>query len=285
MTAPTAPESFEAVVFDLDGVLIDTERSFTACVLRTAALCAAAPGLGSGWNASHVEELRLCGGFNDDIDASAAIALEGPESPPGPSWSKTCRDLRQSGGGPDSVRRRAGDRAWETMLAAAGPVFQSLYAGPRAPDVYGVPATEPRGLYEEEVALVRGEDLEALGRPWGIFTGRSPGETVLGLQILEVRPDSARIVCATQPKYRKPRPEGLIDLAAGLKAKSLLFVGDNLDDLQAARNARAEGLDVGFAGVAAAGSPGALRFAEGGAWRVVPHVKQLWSDLIRRSDA
>ena len=105
----TGATECDAVVFDMDGVLIDTRRSFTECVLRTASLCAIPPGLSAGWDATHVEELRLCGGFNDDCDAAAALALEGREATPGAPWTKVCRELLECGGGPNSVIRRRGE--------------------------------------------------------------------------------------------------------------------------------------------------------------------------------
>jgi HAD superfamily hydrolase (TIGR01548 family) len=275
-------QNFDAVVFDLDGVLIDTSRSFTVGVLRTAALCAVPPGLGEGWDAAHVEELRLCEGFNDDWDAAAALALVGPAAGPGAGWPVLCRELRQSGGGPRSVIRRTGEQPWRVMRAVVGPVFQRLYAGPEARRVYGVPATEARGLYESEVPLIQLHELESLDVPWGVFTGRSPGEAALGLRILGVRLPRERLICATDSRYRKPRPDGLLQLAASLRATRVAFVGDNLDDLMAARNARDAGLEVAFLGIAPEGSVRERRFLEGGAVAVVGQVRDLWRELARK---
>jgi hypothetical protein len=113
------------------------------------------------------------------------------------------------------------------MLAIVGPVFQRLYAGPRAQEVYGVPATEGQGLCENEIPLVLGNELETLGANWAIFTGRSPGEAALGMRLLGARLPSERLICASNPRYRKPRPDALLELAARTKATRLVFVGDN----------------------------------------------------------
>jgi HAD superfamily hydrolase (TIGR01548 family) len=280
MTKWVRLDEFDAVVFDMDGVLIDTSRSFTEGVLRTAALCARAQGLGDGWNATHVEQLRLCGGFNDDWDAATALAIEGPRSTPGAVWSAVCGRLRETGGGPRSVIRRAGEETWRAMRAVVGPVFQRLYAGPRAPEIYGVPAIEGPGLWELETPLIQPEDLQSLETPWGIFTGRSSSEAALGLKILRL--PGARLICATDPRYLKPRPDALVELAGSMKAARIAYVGDNLDDLAAARNAREAGLDVGFIGIAPEGSERERRFFVGGALAVVDQVRDLRRELARK---
>ncbi|MBI4565561.1 MAG: HAD-IA family hydrolase [Planctomycetes bacterium] len=261
--------NFDAIVFDVDGVLLDTRRSFTEGVLR-----AATPhGLGDGWTPAHVEALRLCGGFNNDWDAATALALLGP--PTGPAgWNEACRAFRADGGGPRAVMRRTGEESWTRTRAAVVPRFQRLYAGPRAPEVYGVDATEPRGLYESEVALITREELHSLAVPFGILTGRTPGEALLALELLRLDLPPDRIVCDSEERYRKPRPDGLLVLASCLGARRLLYFGDSIDDLQCARNAGAA-----FAGIAPAESERAARFRHEGAIAVQPAVRDILRSL------
>lgn len=268
---------FDGVVFDMDGVLLDTSRSFTAAVLLASGACAVEPGLRGAWGERQVERLRLCGGFNNDWDAAATVAILGPGCDSSGDWEERCAQLEELGGGPDAVRVLVGDRTWLEVLSRVTPAFQRLYAGPQAREVYGLEPSEPRGLYEMEEPLVSPEELAAPGLPFGIFTGRTVEEARLGLKRLGLELPAGRMVCDTSPRFRKPRPDGLLELAAQLGARRLLHVGDTLDDLRSSANARLEGLDVAFAGIAPAGSERARRFAEKGALLVRASVREILS--------
>jgi phosphoglycolate phosphatase-like HAD superfamily hydrolase len=69
-----------------------------------------------------------------------------------------------------------------------------------------------------------------------IFTGRPPDELLLAYQVLGFRLPA---VCDSAPHLRKPRSEGLIQLADAFKATEVVFVGDTLDDATALKGARA----------------------------------------------
>ncbi len=270
---------FDGLILDMDGVLLDTVPSFTACVVQTARVCSEPPGLRGDWSEAEVERLRLSGGFNNDWDGAAAMALLGPASGPGDGWARQCAALRASGGGPGAVVSLVGESRWGAMRAKAEPAFQRLYAGPRSLDLYGLVPTEPAGLCEREGPLATPSDLEEFGLPVGIFTGRTREETQLGMERLGLRLPPGRVVCDTEARFRKPRPDGLLALAEALCARHPLYVGDTVDDLAAALNARGAGLDVRFAGVAQEGSERALRFAQGGAVLVRASLRQILGEL------
>lgn len=268
------PLSCDGLILDMDGVLIDTTPSFSACVLETARRLAEPP-LGEGWSLQDEEALRLAGGFNNDVDAAVALALLGPASAPGEAWQKVCQRLRKRGGGPDAVMVFTGSGLWNAVWSRAYPLFAALYAGPRAPEVYGVPATEERGLYETEVPLVTPGELSGLGLPFGVFTGRNPGEARLGLSLLELDLPPDRVVADSAPCFRKPHPDGILELARRLSSRTPLVVGDSVDDLGAAVAARRRGLSALFAGIAPPGSERERRFKEGGADTVAPSLRQV----------
>ena len=274
------PDRFDALLLDMDGVLLDTRPSFTAAVCITARRCAAPPGIGGGWGEPEVEALRLTGGFNNDWDAAAAVALLGPRTGPGAAWSDLCAALASDGGGPAAVARRRGERAWIGARNAVEPIFQRLYAGPKSMEVYGLQPTEAHGLCELEAPLASAEEIRAPGLPVGIFTGRTREEAGLGLARLGLELPRASVVCDEGPSLRKPRPEGLLALASALGARRPLYVGDTVDDMGCVRNAAAAGLDARFAGVAAPGSDRARRFAEGGAVFVAPSLVQILGELF-----
>jgi HAD superfamily phosphatase len=271
---------FDGIVFDMDGVLLDTSRSFTAAVLLAGRACALEPGLRGTWGEREVEQLRLCGGFNNDWDAAAAVATLGPASGPSRGWEERCAQLERLGGGTDAVRVLVGETTWLEVLSRVAPAFQRLYAGPRAREVYGLEPSEPRGLYEMEEPLVSPVELGATGLPFGIFTGRTMEEALLGLERFGLELPAGRMVCDTAPRFRKPRPDGLLELAAQLGSHHVLHVGDTLDDLRSSVNAQMAGLDVAFAGIAPAGSERARRFTGEGALLVRASVREVLSDCF-----
>lgn len=279
----TNTHPFDALLLDMDGVLLDTRPSFTAAVVLSARRCAVTPGLNASrgeasaqdWGEAEVEALRLAGGFNNDWDGAAAVALLGPSSGPGPGWAALCLELSASGGGPQAVAARCGAEAWEAMRARVTPVFQCLYAGPRAMEIYGLDPTETVGLYALEVPLVTPFEIDSAGLPVGVFTGRAREEAALGLERLGFPLPPDRVVCDTSPRFRKPRPDGLMVLASALGSRRPLYVGDTVDDMEAARNARAAGLEASFAGVAKRGSERARRFEEGGAVFIGESLRQI----------
>lgn len=256
---------FDALILDMDGVLLDTSRSFTLATLEAARACAKPPGLDGGWTSEAVERLRLAGGFNNDWDCAAALCLLGPRTSPGGGWDAVCEKLEFMGGGPQAAGAMAGQEAWNQCRAKVAPLFQRLYAGPRALRLYGLEPTVDRGLCEEEVPLVSAEELAGVGLPFGVFTGRTREEATLGLERLGLDLPADRLVCDTEARFRKPNPDGIFALAGALGAQSPLHVGDTVDDLRAALAAWRAGLDVGFAGVANPDSPSERRLASLGA--------------------
>ncbi len=269
----TPARGFDALILDMDGVLLDTRRSFTLATLLSARACAQRPGLGEEWSAAEVERLRLAGGFNNDWDAAAALCLLGPRSRPGPAWNALCEKLSQGGGGPGAVRALAGDGCWERARLEVEPVFQRLYGGPRAFELYGLEPSEKRGLHEEEAPMVTPAELLEAGLPYGIFTGRTREEAKLGLDRLGLALPPERLVCDSEPRFRKPRPDGLLALAEALGARRPLHVGDTVDDLRSARAAREAGLAVRFAGVAPEGGEAERRLRAEGAEAVRPSLR------------
>lgn len=275
----TGRNRFDALLLDMDGVLLDTRPSFTAAVALSARRCAAAPGLGEGWSEAEVEDLRLAGGFNNDWDGAAALALLGPASRPGAAWAALCKELAAAGGGPESVARRCGGDAWAAMRARVTPVFQCIYTGPRAMEIYGLKPTETKGLYELEAPLVTPSEVAATALPMGVFTGRAREEATLGFERLGLFLPPERVVCDSSPRFRKPRPDGLMALATAVNSRRPLYVGDTVDDMIAVRNAREAGLEASFAGVAVEGSERVRRFREGGAVAVGESLRTILREL------
>jgi phosphoglycolate phosphatase-like HAD superfamily hydrolase len=193
------PES-RLLVLDVDGVLIEPGRAFMEAV--AGALADLAPGL--AWDDHAYRSLKRAGGFNNDFRlAAGALALAE-------------RNLTPAASGIPWPDLEARIRALEPQCRLA---VRRHYA-------------RTRGL---ERPLVRLEQLDGGIGDMAVFTGRPPEELahafgVLG-RVLPGLGDSA-------PHLRKPRPEGLIQLADAFRAERILFVGDSRDDAAALRAAR-----------------------------------------------
>jgi phosphoglycolate phosphatase-like HAD superfamily hydrolase len=213
---PLARPGGHLLVLDVDGVMLDPGRVFMEAV--AGALGDLAPEL--AWSDGDYLSLKRAGGFNNDFRlAAAALALGERGELPFQGTAGTLEALE-----PD-IRR------WEPGCVTA---VRAHYA-------------QARHL---ERALVTREQLGAVPGDLAIFTGRPPEELgfafqVLGFQLPAV-PDRA-------PHLRKPRPEGLIQLADRFRAERIIFVGDSRDDAAALRGARAlrPELDWRFAAVGA----------------------------------
>jgi HAD superfamily hydrolase (TIGR01549 family) len=146
-------------------------------------------------------------------------------------------------------------------------------------EIYGLEPTEATGLYAREAPLATPSEIAATGLPTGVFTGRAREEATLGLERLGLDLPPERVVCDTSPRFRKPRPDGLMVLAAAMGSLRPLYVGDTVDDMDAARNAREAGLEASFAGVATAGTERARRFEEGGAVSIGVSLRAILAEL------
>jgi len=255
-----------AVIFDVDGVLLDARASYHA-VAEEAARRAVQEVLGSGEaefdRAAEVPRFKAAGRFNDDWEMSRGIAI--------------LMHLRRSGNAPplgDFLARSQG-RGIEGLVAAFPDVAArypqarlarlcgALYGGrSRCRDLFGFDATEAiddapeEGFWERETKLVDPDLLRRVAKafPIGLYTGRNPGEAALALLRCELHvPKELCWVADGRP--RKPDPAGLEFICDQLLAGSgeALFVGDTADDEQAARGARARGAPLVYAHVAAPG--------------------------------
>ncbi|TMB32247.1 MAG: HAD family hydrolase [Deltaproteobacteria bacterium] len=257
-----------AVIFDVDGVLLDARASYHAAA-EEAARRAVQEVLGRSDapfdRVAEVPKFKAAGRFNDDWEMARGIAV--------------LLHLRHTGKAPslDDFLGRAQGRGVEGLAAAFLDVAShypqawlsrlcgALYGGrSRCRELFGFEAIEAiedvpeEGFWERETKLVDPALLRRVTRdfPVGIYTGRNPGEAALALVRCELH--VPRELCwVADGRPRKPDPTGLEFLCGKLVSKSggseALFVGDTADDEQAARAARARGAPLVYAHVAAPG--------------------------------
>jgi HAD superfamily hydrolase (TIGR01548 family) len=237
----------DAVVLDVDGVLVDVSDSYRRAVVDTVERV-----YGASLDRADVQPLKDAGGFNNDWTATHALALfvlarrEGlPDD-----VAAFADEVATRGGGLDAaeavVRDRldaaAAERAfadWDTDRLRA--VFQQLYLGS---DLYrelegADPDLEERGFIHDEPVLLEPSTLEAL-RAWdlGVLTGRPSAEAAIALERVGLAdlPED-RVVAMEDWDGGKPDPAALVSLAERTGADAVAFVGDTLDDVRTAVNA------------------------------------------------
>lgn len=250
----------DAIIFDMDGVLIDISRSIRVvnCLavpyyLRTVL----------GWPApddlltsADIELFKNAGGFNDDLDLSYALVLfyiakgrENPSAAPEtlnvlqPNLNRFAARVKERGGGVKAAEdimfehlTRDDKLAVETDYRKhlIKQVFLEMFAGEHSERLYGSPATlyTGPGYINLDTPLL---DLSKLptGKTLGAQTGRSLEEARFGLEMCGLwdRIPAANLVTATDG-FKKPHPGGLLALAKRLGFTNPVYVGDTWDDLR-----------------------------------------------------
>jgi len=254
----------QAVIFDVDGVLLDARASYHA-VAEEAARRAVSEVVGEPCTASfdrdrEVPRFKAAGNFNDDWEMARGIAL--------------LLHLRQRGAAPDLQRflDAAGGRGIRGLIEALpsiAPMYPqgrisrycgALYGGrSHCRELFGFEAQDALrdapedGLWQNEELLADPALLERVAAhfPVALYTGRNPGEAALALLRCELHVPQ-RLCWVADGRPRKPDPAGLLWLCNELvrPGGEVLFIGDTADDRTAAEAARARGAPLVYAHVA-----------------------------------
>jgi len=323
MASPSALERLrevEAAVFDCDGTLIETSKSYDLSIRLTITIllrevCGVGASLGPELRDA-VNSLRLLGGFNNDWDTTSVIlqaiyvhALSAGEAPKLRelkkidvekflSYATSSRSspgcvaealrwvigeaerLRNGSVGPREMEERIDALASEkgvmerlrTLRRDLGigrpmnynssiltALFDEIFLGEKGIlEKYGV---RPRyasweGAVVNEKVLVSSETLKELSRAFrkglGLVTGRGRWETerTLGALMKFFEPEACIFIAdLRKPEYEKPSPKPLLEAAAAVSARSIIYVGNSAEDLLMSRNAEEKGLPTIFAGI------------------------------------
>lgn len=203
---PAARNPRRLLVLDIDGVLIDADRSFMEAVAW--ALAELRPAL--PWSDGTFRAFKRLGGFNNDFRLTAgALAL-----------AETHGDVDLQ----PIIEASAGFPQLEARIQALEPAAQAVVQKHYADTI------------RLERPLVSLDELRATGRDLAILTGRPPEELELAWGVLGF---TLPAVCDAAPHLRKPEPAGLLQLADAFRAEEILFVGDTVDDARCLRAAAA----------------------------------------------
>lgn len=244
---------FDAVIFDIDNVLIDTRASYTDCIIKTVTtyletILKFQPSRKPLLSRTDVEMFKSLGGFNDDWDTCYGLllyflslktsrrkiselikkkniqALKSKISPP------SFPPPKMGGGrwGVSGIERLCGKHS-EVDLKRIADIFQRFYLSDFVwNETLMIPAPFLKQLKKEGVKI-------------GIVTGRSREEANFALRRFQIDRfiDAMVTVDETPPKLKKPHPYGLLKVASLLgKNLNFLYVGDLLDDILAAKEAK-----------------------------------------------
>ncbi|GAC1636883.1 MAG: TIGR01548 family HAD-type hydrolase [Chloroflexota bacterium] len=215
----------DAVLFDMDGTLIDDRLSY-----REATRLTAQSVLGRPVRDEHIAEVKRRPGFNNDWDTTWALV----------EWMR--------GGAialPGDADRRSPD--YERLRS----LFQTYYLGARTWREWSgeeppLPWADP--LILRETLLVSFETLERLD-PFavGIATSRPRAEALMAVRQhgLDRFFDASRVVGLQDASHEKPHPAPLLELAARLGCTHPAYVGDTINDAIAAHHAGMPFVHVG----------------------------------------
>lgn len=204
----------DAILFDVDGTLIDESRSYREAIRRTAEFLLHRP-----VSRGDVNAIKSLPGFNNDWDAT---------------WALVGKRLHGTIYRPDGADRAS--YAYRRLRA----VFQTYYLGHRAwAELSG---EEPPFQWEEplmqtETPLMARSTLERL-RPFslGIATSRPRAEALMALRQhgFERYFAEERVVALEDAPREKPHPQPLLTLTRRLGCTAPVYVGDSINDALAA---------------------------------------------------
>jgi len=279
----------DAVVLDIDGVLVDVENSYRRAIVESVERV-----YGETIDRGDVQPFKDAGGFNNDWELTYAAALYvlARREKPRLSLDTYTGLIAASGGGLEAARTAIADELdpacrervldeWDRDRLRE--VFQQLYLGSdRYRRLEGAdPDLEVEGFIEDEPVLLSPDTREALEAwPLGVVTGRPAAEADIALERIGLELPEERCYTMDDWEEGKPHPRALIELAERLDADGLAFAGDTLDDVRTATNAveadpTREYLGVGVLTGGLTGASGREKFRKAGAAGVVESVNDL----------
>jgi len=287
----------DAVVLDVDGVLVDVAESYRRAIIETVERRH-----GTRIERATIQRFKDAGGFNNDwelTDAAALFVLARKAGYAGDSRAFTdaiaaheesglagARAVLRGAAGRDSFDAESVEAEWDPE--GVRETFQALYLGA---ELYreiegGEPPFEAPGYIHDEPVIVDSETIEALQSRFsvGVLTGRPAAEADIALERAGLAVSDDHRFTMDDWDAGKPHPQALVTLAERFDADSVVFVGDTLDDVRTAVNAaEADGSreyhGVGVLTGGLKGESGRQKYETEGAAAVVDSVNDL-PDLL-----
>jgi HAD superfamily phosphatase len=281
----------DAVVLDVDGVLVDVEDSYRRAIVESIDRV-----YGETIDRDQVQMFKNAGGFNNDweLTYAAALYLLAHERGLTVGLQSFTDEIALNEGGLEAaesvVEETIGTEEMDELREEwhreeLKDTFQQLYLGQKlyeklegeAPDI------ETTGFIYDEEPLITTEALRDLLDRFsvGILTGRPAAEADIAINRVGLE-DLPEDLVFTMDDWNgsKPEPDALAELSTRMEAESLVFVGDSLDDVRTAVNAQQADDDreyhaIGVLSGGLSGEEGRIEFELEGADEVVEDVNEL----------
>ena len=237
----------DAVVLDIDGVLVDVADSYRRAIVDTVELV-----YGETIEKADIQLYKDAGGFNNDWAVTDGVALFVLAADAGLELDleQYTDAIAKRGGGVDGALETLTDHLdastaeavidrWDSDRLRA--VFQQLYLGS---DLFRElegeePDLDQAGYINDEPVLVEPETIASLEADFdlGVLTGRPAAEAEIALDRVGLSVPDDRRFTMDDWEEGKPHPRALVTLAERFDASAVAFAGDTLDDVKTAVNA------------------------------------------------
>ena len=200
----------DAIIFDVDGVLIDVSESYRKAIRLTTQKLT-----GIEITEADVSQVKIIPGFNNDWDAAFALVEQKTKG----------REIK-----PLSTEEKS-SKEYQKVVDA----FQEIY--------------EKEKLIEKDRLLVSLDSIRKLLKlryKIGVVTGRPKAEAFETFKITGLNEffDKRNTITLDDVTEDKPNPEGLLKIKVKIGAKNAVYVGDTLNDLLAAKAAKMKAIWV-----------------------------------------
>lgn len=225
-------KNIDGIIFDVDGVLIDVSTSFTQAIKQTVPYI-----LNKFYVANSAVEdadvlaIKSIEGFNNDWDATYALIELLKEKTNRNEFGKKTKRLDRS--------ERKEEKYQEIQNA-----FETFYWGDKLfLKNRGIKAPFPcsQGLINNETLIIKKSLLQKLKKKYklGIATGRNTYEMAFPLKKWKLTPYFLQEYIVTEDDVyeAKPNPAPLLEAKKRMQVKNPIYVGDNINDVIAAKRA------------------------------------------------
>ena len=219
--------AIDAVVFDVDGVLVDTEASYTEAVVRTVAFLVP----GAPVDRAVVRLWRRSGDWNNDWDLSYGLycwLVGSPELLSDEAARKSLAELEAAAGEKAAIDYATVQGIFEEHYNGTAVAVERYGVLPRVHNERPLALDERIQLVPELVAELRRMGVDK----FGVVTGRVRADWA---QVAARIPLPKDVVVATDEDGRKPDPAALELVVAALAPRRFVTVGDTLNDVRMMR--------------------------------------------------